>query len=351
MSREKIFARIASLSDLQVRRLMSDIFVRVDQDRESQQINEDLIAERDYWKKLYEEKLPLNSSYTDIFLQTIKTYSDFFETLDQKRSEDDKMLPELKQKLEITGDFAKYMTGFINNPSGNLGQIACVVYLFCDYLCCLSIKDKSEQEQYLQSFPVLEDLNCLGGTEERLESILKRIDVNYKFAPFLDAHEISIRKSLDSLEYYVQEGNQVHIPDYLKYNLGIIDHPRNEVIKFDIPFAKAFEIQADYAKKLKEALIKELDYIFDSRAKNIDEILRNLVSVFPENYPTKDAYLFSIEGEAFSSTIISTLKEYIVDEDVIVIPVNDSEEELYTFNQETLDRAAINIDSIKVIEE
>ncbi len=277
----EITDRINGLSDLQTRVILSRIFDEQKAIRSSDDLDEELIEIRDSW---------LNS--TDPKVQLSKTMRVAYEYFAKRGLE--------KDSLKSGSEFEIYIAGFLADHSAKCAKI---MYKFCDYLCQLSLKPEEQWEIFLQSFPPEgEFLNCLDGTEERIEKLHQALITDEKYKPLLRAHDVVMANAVHDLKDHVFSSNEVHIPSYLEYSLGLkaerVLHPQSQ-----IPLFLAHKFHTSYSRKVKDRLITEIiDEVRERRAK-VEEIVSDLREMFPTFDPANFQY-----DKTLNEALISKLK-------------------------------------------
>jgi ankyrin repeat protein len=278
---QKIRDKINSLSDLKIRVILSEIFDEQKSVRSSDDLDTELVEIRDSWLAATDPKTQLR--------ETMRVAYEYF----AKRGLE-------KDSLKSGSEFEIYIAGFLTERSAHCAKI---MYKFCDYLCQLSLKPEDQWEIFLQSFPPEgEFLNCLDGTEERIEKLHQALITDEKYKPLLRAHDVVMANAVHDLKDHVFSSNEVHIPSYLEYSLGLkaerVFHPQSQ-----IPLFLAHKIHTSYSRKVKDRLITEIiDEVRQRRAK-VEEIVSDLREMFPTFDPVNFQY-----DKTLNEALISKLK-------------------------------------------
>ncbi len=217
------------------------------------------------------------------------------------------------------------------------------MYKFCDYLCQLSLKPEDQWEIFLQSFPPEgEFLNCLDGTEERIEKLYQALITDEKYKPLLRAHDVVMANAVHDLKDHVFSGNEVHIPSYLEYSLGLkaerVLHPQSQ-----IPLFLAHKFHTSYSRKVKDRLITEITEEVRQRRAKVEEIVSDLREMFPTFDPANFQY-----DKTLNEALISKLKHaQIYNEKQVVVRKDFS----MRLSRSALTKAAENILALDFLDE
>jgi ankyrin repeat protein len=264
--KSKVRQQIDDMTDLQVRMLVSSVFVERDKEKSEANIDQDLIEIRDSW--IQREDLALSEAdHIGCLNHTMQVAFDYFAQQGLT-----------KDSLRSDSNFASYISSWFES---NQAQSFKIMHDFCDYLCQLSLKSPEQQEIYLQSFPPDRDyLKCLDGTEERIDKLYKHLVTKEKFQPFLQAHDVTILRAVASLKDHVHPNNEVHLPNYLEYSLGLVSkkviHPQSQ-----IPFTASLKIHKDYPRHFKQLLVTKILEEIDERKNGIEKEINGIATSFP----------------------------------------------------------------------
>lgn len=257
---DSILNKINSLNDLQLRMLVSQSLDQQRRISNDASANDDLKQALAYWSKLERQKIGYGDASID---ETMDVAHRIFG----------------KESLRSNGEFANYIKSFaVTNPV----ESARLMKLFCSCLILADAKNPEQQEEFFMSFPPSgDDLRCLDGTQERLEIIERSLSSNESFFSFIQASDLVIRKITDALKYYVDEGNQVHIPKYLEKSLSLIADHAPPYAQSQIPFVKSIAIHEYYSRAFKKFLLIDIGSLLEGKFKEINETIRDLRSKLP----------------------------------------------------------------------
>ncbi|MBM3580234.1 MAG: hypothetical protein FJX34_05635, partial [Alphaproteobacteria bacterium] len=289
-------AKLNKITDLQIRILLSEIFAAQGNSDAAEIPDDDLIRQRQYWAS----QLGANTSTQDLtgaVESAMQVAYDYFKN--HSGIEKSSLLP--------TGQFAAYVTSFLER---NKGECCEIMRKFCDYLYQVGLRPQERQAALLQSFPPeAQYLNCLGGTSERIDDLYAELTSQEKHRPFLRAHDVVMRQVVDALKKNVLSGNEVHIPRYLEYSLGLragmVIYPQSQ-----IPLTASFAIHLNYPSILKKFLLKNLSEELAERQKDIRAIYQEI----GEKFPGRDLQKMDVINDAELVKFLNNrLKRYEVD--------------------------------------
>ncbi|MBM3579324.1 MAG: hypothetical protein FJX34_00945 [Alphaproteobacteria bacterium] len=317
MNQQELEQKINKLTNLQTRILISKILGELDETQNEDQIPQPLLDERSYWDEVEQQY------NTDDITATMNVAANHYD------------IP----LLGANSPFANYVRNFA--PS-NAQQCVRIMQKFCQCLCLASLKPEEQQKIFFESFPPSgEYIKCLDGTEERLEQLERELASTEKQTPFLTAHEKVMRNEVGFLMANVAKGNEVHIPKYLEYSLGLrpdrVIHPQSQ-----IPFWKASRIHRNYAKNFKIHFRNEVLGAVSERRNAIQTAVQHLRETF------SDVNFNSFTPTATQLSSINASLQQFEDGTGFLVENEDGTARLDTA---LLEEAAFNIPAIKFLDE
>jgi len=289
-----IRSRIADLSDLQVRRLIARVCALSNMSGVDSDLDNNLQSALNYWSEIGANKTKF--SVKDV-RDTMGIVHDYFAQNGLT-----------KTSLEPNSPLANYISSFVES---NPWESAQAMLSFVRCACVASKKSHERQEIFLETFPPsAEYMKCLDGTKERLEQLEREIASKRNIQPFMNAHSVTILRAVDTLRHKISLGNEVHLPKYLEYSLGLrsdkVIHPQSQ-----IPFCLASSKHSSYAEILKDNLCREiLEDVATYRAEInaevalLEEVFSNLdgfdpVATEPRTQINKILEKFEFGGKGF----------------------------------------------------
>lgn len=261
--------KINNLDHLQVRQLMSSA-LEESSNRSIVGADEELLKLNAFWQDVVEGNSSLNEAeFRESVKNSIKMAYHYFSNRGLEA-----------QSLKGHVPFVDHIDTYINDSPV---QCAKVMRDFSTYLCHVSLASKEEQEACLASFPPEKDyLNCLDGSEERIEELQRDLlckDADYKL--LLDAHISVMIDFRNQLKDYVPDGNMTHINSCLEYALGLRSTFKPHA-QSQIPAELMSKMSVSYAPKIKEKLLELVS--------QTDNIVENVSQAFPKCDLTSFAY-------------------------------------------------------------
>jgi len=241
--------------------IIKQAFADYRKNAEEIEIVEELDAIRNLWKtrsnNFDENKVKLNDSFVGFY--------EFF----KRKSDID------NPKIALDSQFASYIERFIaDNPQ----RCYAIMNNFCEYLFLVSQKDREDQDRYLKNFPPhIEDMNCLDGTLERMESLSMSLLVDDKVRAFMDSHFKVMMGFAHDFKDFVTPDIRIHVVSYLEKSLGIREdgsiYPASK-----IPAQQMTNFLIDYPGRLASQMQKNCLEIFD-KADDFAEFFARTVGV------------------------------------------------------------------------
>lgn len=300
--------KINHLTDLQIRMLLSAIFTQRGEVKDESELDENLVKLRDSWQRKDGDPFLSNTELVDKIKETMKDTHDYFAQHG---------VP--KDSLKENSDFAKYMIASVLKDMVGTGEVeanqsiyCAIMYDFCNYSCQVSLRERGQQEVCLESFPPQgEYLKCLDGTKKRLEDLYNNLTDSEQTRPFTRAHDVLIRNIVNYLKYNVPQGNEVHIPNYLDYSLGL-KKEKDIYPQSQIPTATSWTIHREFSSSFKQVLLEEMVREEQERRGKITATFQNIV----EGFPNVNLKSFSVDEDVVAERLEEDINSKVVQEAV-----------------------------------
>lgn len=308
-------AVIKTINHLNSRILISDVF-KLFSEASLDGVDEELLGLKKFWK---ENKALEADIFNEKVGQTMVLAREYFS---QNGLE--------VESLDANGPFAKHME---THSKASTAACAKVMEDFCKYLCFVSKENIDNQTTCFASFPPeIEYLNCLDGSEERIEELTMGLVVGHStHKHWLDAHKLVMNEYRNKASKTVVQVNETHITKYLEHSLGIrpdqVLHPESQM-----PIDTLWEMHVDYSEKLKSRIQEKLD--------EIDDIIANLQKDFSDHNLEKFEYdLYLGENNSLYAQINKRLKPYKIDDNAFIDFVIEDGGSYCKLNYELIDQA------------
>lgn len=315
--KEDLDNKIDSIPEFFIRKNIQNILAKIENIRDDN-IPAQLIEQRDKWKNPSDE---IKSNLANATKETFDSFYNYFK--------DNQNIN--RTALNSNSDFYRYLFGFFAIDAKRSAKL---LYNFCSYLCELSTKEKSEIKALLLSYPPnnSDELNCLDGNFERIEYLYRKLRVLDEEEVLLNAHNQVMLKFASDLEYFVKDGNQIHITPLLEKVIGLRKESAVHALS-QIPSETIFSLFSQYPKLFKEELKTELSKLHNS-FDSIKDALDNFVEKDENGQFDIDEFSFRYKDITSVFNIINQLSGTLVSEGNSLFEETTNEDELLNFGPE-----------------
>ncbi|MBP7710340.1 MAG: ankyrin repeat domain-containing protein [Rickettsiales bacterium] len=333
----QIGRKIDQLGDVGIRGVLSQIFSQQDVVKNADDLDASLVEIRDAWPKSSSDEILPAPEAERLVGVTLEAFRDYFSRNGCEVE---------SRGLMANSDFAGYMIGHIRSGGGNANSAANTMYVFCDYLCRLSLLPIEQQKIGLESFPPSREyLACIGGSMGRIQDLFENIDKSTEVQPFVQAHKKVLAVVAQDLKDYVMRGNHTHIPAFFDYASGVRSakdiHPQSQ-----IPSAYYSKFLADYLPNFKEGFLREIRQEVERNQEEINAVLKFV----PDIYPGLDLAGFKAGEELFKTTSNLLSKFEIDGQGFFKTKEVEGGEPLYFLDLGLLSQAALNLPALKILD-
>ncbi len=172
--------------------------------------------------------------------------------------------------------FKKYMQDFCDNEN-HRKNTRTIMEKFCKAVIIISILEQDKALDAFQSFPPREEeRKCQEGTDERIDLTIKELSGD----AIIITHNAIFRDFASQLKCFIPEGNEIHIPPYLRYVLGIdlLGTRPDTLPQSDITSELMWKILREYPEKFLEKLNRNLSEKVEEKFAAIKRIVGQYVS-------------------------------------------------------------------------
>jgi ankyrin repeat protein len=177
--------------------------------------------------------------------------------------------------------FAENMKGHLRN--GAITPVQNVMRTFGKYAEILIHHSVEKQQEFMNAFPPSSssEIACTGGTNARIEELISFLTCNYATRPIEVAQTLETAWIVDKLKFTVPSGNEVHIPSYMNYALGLIPPGvAKQADQFyltpesDIPMDTMWGIVTEYPINMKVKVSKAIRTEADEQYEKIAKVIK-----------------------------------------------------------------------------